>query len=271
MSSTIHELMSNILDKQLAGYGGSYYDPAAKDPVAFIQSRGLGDLIIALPIAGWYRDRGHTVYWPICEEFMPTMTACAPWVNWIAIKTDRQGKFFYDSAKLALKYIVPEEQHINLMQYLSSRPQDSDPDTFPILKFDQYKYAAAGVPFLHKWKLGVYITRDITSEEQLYNKLVKKSKYIVAHLQGSDKSVQLDFSDAERQGYQVIEIRDGITDNALNWLKIIEGAEALYMIDSCFSNLVDQLDLAVDKTFIRRSKMDLTPVLGSAWSYMSPP
>ena len=199
------------------------------------------------------------------------MTKCAPWVNWIAIKTDPYGRFFYDSAKLALKYIVPEDRHIKLMQYLSSRPEDSDPDIFPILKFDQYKYAVAGVPFLHKWKLVDYIARDPIAEDALYNRLVKKSRYIVAHLAGSDRRVELDFSEVERQGVQVIRIEEGVTPYALDWLKIIKGAEALYMIDSCYSNLVDQLNVTVEKTFIRRSKMDLTPVLGNAWNYMSPP
>ena len=252
-------------------YNGAHYDPAVKEPIAFIQSRGLGDLFIALPIAGWYKDRGHTVYWPICEEFYPTMSQCAPWVNWIRLKTDPQGKFFYDAPKLALKYIVPEDRHINLMQFLSNRPEDSDPDIFPILKFDQYKYAVAGVPFLWKWKLADYIARNPVAEDALYNKLVKKSRYIVAHLAGSDRRVELDFTEVERQGVQVIRIEEGFTDNALDWLRIIKGAEALYMIDSCYSNLVDQLGITVEKTFIRRSKMDLTPVLGGEWNYMSPP
>lgn len=251
-------------------YGGYYPDPAVKEPIAFIQSRGLGDLFIALPIAGWYRDRGATVYWPICEEFMSTMTQAAPWVRWIPLKTDRQGKFFYDSARLALKYLVPEDRIINLMQYLSSRPQDSDPDIFPILKFDQYKYAVAGVPFLQKWRLKDYITRDPEGEATVYNTVVRKPRYIVTHLQGSDKRVELDFSGVEA-AVQIVNIKEGITNNALNWLKVIEGAEALYMLDSCYSNLVDQLGIPVEKTFIRRSKMDLTPVLGADWNYMSPP
>lgn len=263
-------MTKQLSDTLLRSYGGVYSDPAAKEAVAFIQSRGLGDLFIALPIAGWYRDRGATVYWPICEQFMSTMTQCAPWVNWIPLKTDPQGKFFYDSAKLALKYVVPEDRHINLMQYLSSRPQDSDPDIFPILKFDQYKYAVAGVPFLRKWTLGQYLVRDQAGEEAVYNTVVRKPRYIVAHLEGSDKRVDLDFSSVD-PAVQIVYIKEGITNNAVNWLRVIENAEALYMIDSCYSNLVDQLDINVEKTFIRRSKMDLTPVLGSDWAYMSPP
>jgi hypothetical protein len=252
-------------------YQGHHSNPAVKNSVGIIQSRGLGDLFIALPIAKWYADRGHTVYWPICEEFFTTMSSCAPWVNWIRMKTDQHGKFFYDSAKLALKYIVAEADHVCLYQYLSNMPELSDPATFPILKFDQYKYAAAGVPFLEKWRLAACIVRNRAEEDRVYRLMVKKPRYIVAHLEGSDRRVELDWREAVQQGYQVVEIREGITDNATAWLKVIEGAEYLYMIDSCYSNLVDQLGIEVEKTFIRRSKMDLTPVLGGSWSYMSPP
>lgn len=100
--------------------------------------------------------------------------------------------------------------------------------------------------------------------------MVRKPRYIVTHLQGSDKRVELDFSGVEA-AVQIVNIKEGITNNVLNWLKVIEGAEALYMLDSCYSNLVDQLGIPVEKTFIRRSKMDLTPVLGADWNYMSPP
>ena len=252
-------------------YLGHHSNPAVKNAIGIIQSRGLGDLFIALPIARWYHDRGHAVYWPICEEFWTTMNSCAPWVNWIRMKTDSYGKFFYDSAKLALKYIVAEDDHICLYQYLSNMPELSDPATFPILKFDQYKYAAAGVPFLEKWRLADCLVRNRAEEARVYDLVVKKPRYIVAHLEGSDRRVELDWREAIQQGYQVIEIREGVTDNATAWLKVIEGAECLYMTDSCYANLVDQLGIGVEKTFIRRSKMDLTPVLGGAWSYMSPP
>jgi hypothetical protein len=79
--------------------------------------------------------------------------------------------------------------------------------------------------------------------------------------------MNLDFSEAEAAGYQVVNIRAGVTDNIVNWLKVIEGAEELYLIDSSISNLVDGLDIHRNKWFIRRSKMDLTPVLLSDWQY----
>ena len=235
--------------------------------VGFIQSRGLGDLFIALPIALHYREQGYDrILWPICEEFMSTMTACAPWVEWIGIKTDPAGHFFYRTAEANLVHRGCEEI-ICLYQFLSNMPELSDPDLFPILKFDQYKYAVAGVPFKSKQRLRECIQRDPAAEASVYEQVVKQSKYIVVHSEGSDRSLTLDWSDAESQGYQVVHIREGVTDNVVNWLKVIEGAESLYLLDSSVSNLVDGLDIHRDKWFIRRSKMDLTPVLLSDWNY----
>lgn len=195
------------------------------------------------------------------------MTKMAPWVSWIGIKTDPQGHFFYRTAEANLIHRDCEEI-VCLYQYLSNMPQLSDPDLFPILKFDQYKYARAGVPFKWKQRLAECIQRDPAAEDRVYRAVVAGDRpYIVTHLEGSDVSLTLDFSDAEQQGFQVVNIQEGVTDNIGDWLKVIEGAESLYLIDSCFANLVDGLDIHRDKWFIRRSKMDLTPVLLSDWNY----
>ena len=242
-------------------------DDIRENPIGIIQSRGLGDLIIALPIALHYHEQGRTVFWPICEPFMATMTACAPWVRWIPIPVDPAGQFFYATAESALR-AQGVDDIICLYQFLSNMPQLSDPDLFPILKFDQYKYARAGVAFKNKQRLGECIVRDPAAEDRVYRKVVRNhQRYIVVHLEGSDRRIDLDFSDAVSQGYQVVEIQEGITDRALDWLKVIEGAASLYLIDSVYANLVDGLDLHRDKWFIRRSKMDLTPVLLSDWQY----
>jgi hypothetical protein len=195
------------------------------------------------------------------------MRSAAPWVTWIPLKTDQRGDFFYTKAEVNLKYRECE-QIVCLYQFLSSMPSLTDPDLFPILKFDQYKYAVAQVPLKDKLRLSECITRDTVAEDRVYNKVVRNHKqYIVVHTEGSDKKLDLDWSDAEAQGYQVIHIREGITDNIFNWLKVLENAQSLYLIDSCFANMVDCLDMHRDKWFIRRSKMDLTPVLLSDWNY----
>jgi hypothetical protein len=231
--------------------------------LGLIQSRGLGDLVIALPIAGYYHKQGWEVLWPIAEEFIPSMTRAAPWVKWIPLKVD-QGPFFYDEPMKRLKNFKCDEI-ICLYQALTGH-NFHDEKYFQYTKFDQYKYIKTGVPFLEKWKLAEYITRDLAREQALYDRLVSNPNYVVTHLKGSDVVATYDDSIIP-QGWQVINI-DEQTDCIWDWLTIIEQAQSLIMVDSVFSNIVDQLGIGEDRYFIQRSHIGLTPVLGQDWTWL---
>lgn len=231
--------------------------------LGIIQSRGLGDLVIALPIAGYYHKQGWEVLWPIAEEFIPSMTRAAPWVKWIPLKVDH-GPFFYDEPMKRLKNFKCDEV-ICLYQALTGH-NFHDEKYFQYTKFDQYKYIKAGVPFLDKWRLAEYITRDPAREQALYNKLVTNPNYVVTHLKGSDVVATYDDSIIP-EGWQVINI-DEQTDCIWDWLTIIERAQSLIMVDSVFSNIVDQLGIGEDRYFIQRSHIGLTPVLGQDWTWL---
>jgi hypothetical protein len=69
------------------------------------------------------------------------------------------------------------------------------------------------------------------------------------------------------QDWQTIEI-DQQTDSVFDWLKILEGAQSLIMIDSVFANLVDQMHIGDDRYFIQRSHIGLTPVQGGHWTWI---
>ena len=71
--------------------------------LGIIQSRGLGDLVIALPIAGHYHDQGYDIIWPILDQFVPSMEAAAPWVKWVPLPYDAPGRYFYDIPMERLK------------------------------------------------------------------------------------------------------------------------------------------------------------------------
>jgi hypothetical protein len=231
--------------------------------LGIIQSRGLGDLVIALPIAGYYHKQGWNILWPICEEFIPSMTRAAPWVKWIPIKPDT-GSFFYDVPMQRLKNFKCDEI-ICLYQALTGH-NFHDEKYFQYTKFDQYKYIKAGVPFLDKWKLAEYITRDHDREQELYDRLVTNPNYVVTHLKGSDVVATYD-DNIIPEGWQVINI-DEQTDCIWDWLTIIERAQSLIMVDSVFSNIVDQLGIGEDRYFIQRSHIGLTPVQGQDWTWL---
>lgn len=238
--------------------------------LGIIQSRGLGDIIIALPIAHQYHSQGWAVYWPICEEFWGSVKNTAPWVNWVPIPTD-SGAFFYDVPLERLRNLGVQES-ICLYQALTGHPELVARNEFQITKFDQLKYHAAGVPFLNKWKLADCITRDPLREQALKDRLNIQGgeHYVVLHLEGSNHKAAYDPGWIP-EGWRVLEV-SSLTDCVFDWLGVLEGAEAIVAVDSVISNLVDQLGIteSVDCYFIPRSHIHLTPVLGGSWTVLDP-
>lgn len=248
-----------------------------KNSRGIIQSRGLGDILIALPIAKHYSDQGENIVWPICKEFMPAVAPFVRWVNWVAVDTDTQGAFFLETPLSVFReWGVDPDEALYLYQFLSSRPDLTDPEFFNILKFDQYKYQMAGVPFLKKWDLGRCIARNNDRELALRDRLEQsfdlRRPYAVVHLTGSsarvDEAIARNILDP---AVQIINIDLFLTADSspFDWIGVIERAQAFVGLDSVFANMVDQLRInAPELYWIRRSAWDLTPVLGEAWTFV---
>ena len=240
----------------------------AKKRLGIIQTRGLGDIIIALPIARHYHDQGWEIYWPIQDDFVASVKNHVPWVKWIPIARD-PGAFFYDTPLERLQNFKCDEV-LPLYQSLSTHPEFAARPEFQIMKFDQYKYSVAGVPFLKKWQLADCVTRDRVAEQELYDRLVTPGRsYAVVHLDGSDHRAEFDTQMIPPE-WDTIEIKDGLTPSIFNWLKILESAESIICVDSVVANLVDQMGIGDDRYFIVRSHIHLTPVLGHAWTVLEP-
>ena len=237
-----------------------------------IQSRGLGDIIIALPIARYYYLQGEEIVWPICEEFYTSVKQHAPWVTWVPITTDAAGRFFLDRPlEVFRERSVDADEALYLYQYLNTVPELTDPEMFNILKFDQYKYQTAGVPFRSKWDLASCIERQPAGESALRLRLSQKfdldKPYCVAHLTGSSARVDASIITWLDPAVQVINLDDYLTDSIFDWISVIEGASAIVCLDSALANMVDQLNITGPELFwIRRSAWDLTPVLGNSWT-----
>jgi hypothetical protein len=234
--------------------------------LGLIQTRGLGDIIIALPIAKHYHDQGWHVHWPIDQAWVEQMSHQVPWVKWIPVPKDA-GEYFYDEPVKRLRNLGCSEI-LCLYNALTGHPEFSQEVFFQHVKFDQYKYLKAGVPFLNKWQLAECIERDPVREQALYDRVVTNPKYVVTHLTASANTVTID-PDMIPQGWQVIPITpDGYI---FDWLKIIEGAESIIMTDSVMANLVDQLGLGTDRYFIPLSHIQLTPTHGHEWTWLENP
>ena len=234
-----------------------------------IQSRGLGDIIIALPIARHYWELGDEIHWPVCEEFYSSVVNSVPWVKWYSIPTDDQGAYFLQTPlQVFAANGVDPNLALYLYQYLSSNPELTNPELFNILKFDQYKYAAAKVPFLRKWDLEACVVRDLDRETLLQNSLgiVQGERYTITSLKGSNFSAAgIDLKGLDPAA-RIIDVDAHATDCVFDWLGVLEGAEHIVCVDSAVANLVDQWrGIGAELYWIRRSAWDVTPVQGRVW------
>ena len=236
--------------------------------LGIIQSRGLGDLVIALPIAHYLRqqDPGLEIVWPILEQFVPDMQSLSPEIRWVPIPFDAPGRYFYDVPSQRLRNLGVTEQ-VCLYQALTNHNFHEE-RYFQYTSFDQYKYIRAGVPFREKWRLAECITRNSTREQQLFDRINPGRPYVCVHLEGSDHRASYDPAIIPAD-YAVIEITKQPGQVLSDWFTVIERSEAVICVDSVWANLIDQLNLGPEERyFIQRSHIGLTPVLGQHWHWL---
>lgn len=237
--------------------------------LGIIQSRGLGDIVISLPIAHYYHKQGWEIHWPICEEFRTHFDDTVPWVNWHSVETDASSFFLEQPRKIFKNLGITEE--LCLYQALTGQ-QFHDTAHFQHVSFDQHKYQTAQVPFLEKWRLADCVTRQRDREDQLLERIKKELKgrpYLLIHVSGSDHRAGFD-SQILPPDMAAIEINQ-MTDSFWDWFSAIEQAELVITVDSVYSNAIDQMSLLDDDSryFIPRSHIQLTPTLGNYWTWLT--
>ena len=236
--------------------------------VGLIQTRGIGDIIIAAPIAQYFIGQGHDVFWPVESSFHVSVQAAFPEIRFIPVYEEETGyatvDYFYSRPKAELERIGCDSifclySHLLDLDIVDKQLAFS-------LKFDEYKYAVTGVPFELKWQLAV--TRDPGREQALFERLAIHRHYLLLHDQGEGFKLDIQLSEDLLRDYQVVRI-SALTDNPFDWLATIERASMLLCIDSCFANLVEQLNFRTHKYLFLRSHTGGTPVFKNGWFFRS--
>jgi hypothetical protein len=225
--------------------------------IGFIQPSKIGDIIILLPAAKYYFDKGYTVFWPIYESYIDMFREAVTYVNFLPVKNN-----VYTCIREAYN-MLNEKSVTNIKDVAATFPDSVSTEEYVRLgdgltqNFDIFKYNGLGVPIEEKWKLSV--KRDKLKEEGLYKKLVKRDKYAVVNLKHSMGAinVDLDFGDG-----QVIYVTEDY--NLFHWLTILEKATTIALVDSCMSNLVEQMNIDCNKILFTKEDKRL-PVLRNNW------
>ena len=235
--------------------------------IGFIQTRGIGDIVIALPIAAAFSEAGHSVFWPVDAAWVPFLRPAAPYVEFLEVPSKAELRDYYVGIPRALlKQARCDAVHMLYSQLRLEGEKVQEEKLAKFLKFDEYKYAVTGVPFARKWDL--QLGRDLEREEELFRSLdVGEEPYICIHRLGSEAGFEVRLDPEWTRQYKIVEI-DERTDSPFDWLTTLERAAKILCIDSCFSNLVEQLNWPNEKYLFLRNQGFSTPVLKNGWRFL---
>jgi hypothetical protein len=238
-----------------------------KKRVGLIQTRGLGDIVIALPIADYLHRQGSEVFWPIDSRFLTHFVSAFPHVNFIGVDInlvqEHSLEYFYSGPHKILEDLNCSEIH-TLYSHLG--PIDLGNERYKnSLTFDSYKYAIAKVPFEEKWNFNPI--RNFERENHLLEMLDLKSTdtYVVIHSEGSNFKADFEML-LKNNDMRVVEIRS-LTDCIFDWLTVIEKSKAGMFVDSVYANIVEQLNYRLPKSLFFRSQTQFTPVFKNNWKF----
>jgi len=208
---------------------------AAVPEVGIVQPGRIGDIILVLPIAKWFYDRGKKVVWPVPAEYMG-MFDNVYYVEPVAISTD----IYRASLGILRKRKVAKIIDLGI-----GFGRDEQDWVTSGLSFDEWKYKAADVPFEERFNLRLIRNPKREAELRKAIGLNGSSDYVVTH---SEKSAgwRHDFG---QDGS--VEVRGIPGFNIFDWIGVIENAKRLYCVDSCVAILANQLSFAKGRrTFV---------------------
>lgn len=205
--------------------------------LGIIQPGKIGDIIICLPIAKWYHDRGWTVIWPVDRNIIDNFLGYVDYVTFFPIDFNClvASQFCYKqfcNKIIDLSFTIPGANEHNSSWYLKENDE---------MSFDQLKYHIAEVPFEEKYNL--VITRNHDNEHDIYEQIWAGKTFILTQLSSSDQSVAESFLNKFDKGDNVFIPITNLTKSVFDWLTVIELSNGVILIESCFTNLIDQLNI----------------------------
>lgn len=222
-----------------------------KSSVCIIQPGNIGDIIICLPIAKHYHDQGLHVYWIVWSHLVSHFNkGNIDYVQFVSVPMQSR---WYEWSHEFCREKCSKPIDLSFTQFGSwhthnttSYQQQRD------MSFDQYKYFLADVDFDLKWNLS--LNRSHEREKQLYDHLRggDDKKYCLVCDTGSDTKLNLKIDNSNYSG-DILNITP-ITDCVFDWLLLFERCDKMILIESCFSNLLDQMNMVIDGSTLMTKK-----------------
>lgn len=181
----------------------------------------VGDIINCLPIAAWYADHGHTIYW-LCPEKYHSMFDYVDYVTPVAkrVRCDRY---------IDLSFGLVQNTSLH-NRWLRERILGKS--------FVTLKYELAGVPITELRKLRY--NRKTERENKLFKRVIPNAvyyPYVLTH-KSSDYGSAIKVVLTEDVPFEIK--FSPISDFTIfDWREVIEQAASIHCIDSSLCNFVD--------------------------------
>lgn len=225
--------------------------------IGLLQPGRLGDIIICLPIAKYFYDRGYQIIWPIFYNFTNDLSEVIDYVNFIPITND-----VYNCVTEAKK-IFSYYKDIQVYDIAATFPGSASTEEYVRLgdglkdiTFDRYKYNLCNVPFEEKWKLT--FKRNIQEENKLYDAVVTKPDYNVIGATYSSGKMNIQFES------RYLNIETNEKYNIFFWYKVLQNAKNIILVDSAMANFVEQCNFENKKTLVTRTNSP-RPFFKNTW------
>lgn len=237
-----------------------------------IQPGRIGDIIICLPIADYYHNQGYKITWFV-HESMAVLFDYVDYVNCSIIKNS-EGDLRHSVPIIYKKLasVKPGEKDIILDLSIGfAGHKDDNSWKNEGLSFDRWKYKEAKVTFGMKYLLN--IKRNKQKEKRLANLLRLPSAYNVIHEVGSRGSYQF----TQEVNIRTVPVLPIENFTVFDWIPILNGAKKIFCVDSCISNLINQLSIGIGRRFFRpwdrvrtQKRKILMPEIASDWRIIEP-
>lgn len=205
------------------------------DRLFYIGPLGLGDNFANVGLVHYFADRCLELHVPVWPKFFETMSC-----------------LYQDTANIIVvglgHYDEGENQYVAEHRLSRILPTDlyrmNIGDIPSAVLWDMQTYANYEVPYEYKYK-NFRLPKKIQGAEELFKQLTNNEPYILVHRRsfryhdGFPINID-DFRKAHNlPNINVVEIKEGITDNMMQFVPLIERAEEIHVVASSFHCLVD--------------------------------
>lgn len=234
--------------------------------VAFVCPGRLGDIVMCLPMAQEFLKSGYGVIWPILGTYIPHFELYFPQITWMELPNDFHQSIANSQATIE-QYPVAATYHLS---YTFAGSEHETAEWFASgLPLDKYRYLNSGFSPMLKYELDNFLKYSVAFDQRAIERLALPNEFVLIHDQSSSHSLNIKKFDTE---FEQVKIDDSLFSSIFDWIPVLRAASKIICIESCISNMVEQLqikpqhgrDLILKKDYYLKDDIGL-PTYSSDW------